>query len=103
PTRARGSFSPRRSSSCRPLLRRALHRPHHPQVEGRTMRHHPISLAAALVAAGALACGSEPPSSPLASPDARLAATPNTAVRGITDIGTLGSQDRLGVDVHDAG
>jgi len=70
------------------------------------MKHTRLyALAAALLAAGALACGSESPSSPLAPDGAapRLAATPNTAVRGITDIGTFGSPSGFGLEINDAG
>ena len=59
--------------------------------------------AAAVLAAGALACGSEPPSSPLPAAAPRLAAAPHTAVRGITDVGTLGWQHGFGLEINDAG
>ena len=63
-----------------------------------------LSSAAAVLAAGALACGSEPPSSPLAPAAApRLAAAPHTAVRGITDLGTFGWQHGFGLEINDAG
>ncbi|HYH83699.1 MAG TPA: hypothetical protein VEX86_28145 [Longimicrobium sp.] len=63
-----------------------------------------FAFAAAVLAAGVLACGSEPPSSPLAAAAApRLAAAPHTAVRGITDVGTLGWQHGFGLEINDPG
>jgi probable HAF family extracellular repeat protein len=68
------------------------------------MRHIPfLASAAAVLAAGALACGSEPPSSPLAAAAPRLAAAPHTAVRGITDLGTFGWQHGFGLEINEPG
>ena len=68
------------------------------------MRPPAIAFAAALLAAGALACGAEPPSSPLPPSAApRLAAAPHTAVRGITDLGTFGFPGAFGFEINDAG
>jgi probable HAF family extracellular repeat protein len=62
-----------------------------------------LSIGAAVLA-GALACGVEPPSSPLAADAApRLAAAPHTAVRGIIDAGTFGWQHGFGLEINDPG
>jgi len=62
-----------------------------------------LPFAAAVLAAGALACGSEPPSSPVAATAPRLAAAPHTAVRGITDLGTFGWQHGFGLEINEPG
>lgn len=66
------------------------------------MRPTLLAFAPVLLAAGALACGAEPPSSPVSAAP-RLAAAPHTAVRSIQDLGTFGFQGAFGFEIDDAG